>query len=159
MATVYSEFLDVEPDEYRRATDVANHGTVWGTRSALKRMSLRNRGTIVRVGSAPAFRGIPLQAPYCGAKHACKGFTESVITEIKHHGARPQLPDDAHEAPSAGRLDRGRSRCRDRRRPCEEALGDRAEQLGRGRAEAVGMLFLEHGTEGAYLATTERRSS
>jgi short chain dehydrogenase len=49
-------------------------------------MSARNRGTIVQVGSALAFRGIPLQAPYCGAKHACKGFTESVITEIRHHG-------------------------------------------------------------------------
>ena len=59
---------------------------VWGTRSALKRMAVRNRGTIVQVGSALAFRGIPLQAPYCGAKHACKGFTESVLTEIRHHG-------------------------------------------------------------------------
>jgi NAD(P)-dependent dehydrogenase (short-subunit alcohol dehydrogenase family) len=86
MATIYAEFLDVEPDEYRRATDVTYHGMVWGTRAALKRMSKRNRGTIVQVGSALAFRGIPLQAPYCGAKHACKGFTESVITEIKHHG-------------------------------------------------------------------------
>jgi NAD(P)-dependent dehydrogenase (short-subunit alcohol dehydrogenase family) len=86
MATIYAEFLNVEPDEYRRATDVTYHGMVWGTRSALKRMSRRNRGTIVQVGSALAFRGIPLQAPYCGAKHACKGFTESVITEIKHHG-------------------------------------------------------------------------
>ena len=86
MATIYSEFLDVEPDEYRRATDVTYHGMVWGTRAALKRMAERNRGSIVQVGSALAFRGIPLQAPYCGAKHACKGFTESVITEIKHHG-------------------------------------------------------------------------
>src|SRR4051794_8185775 len=86
MATIYAEFLDLEPDEYRRATDVTYHGMVWGTRSALKRMSKRNRGTIVQVGSALAFRGIPLQAPYCGAKHACKGFTESVMTEIKHHG-------------------------------------------------------------------------
>ena len=86
MATIYAEFLDVEPDEYRRATDVTYHGMVWGTRAALRRMSERNRGTIVQVGSALAFRGIPLQAPYCGAKHACKGFTESVITEIKHHG-------------------------------------------------------------------------
>jgi NAD(P)-dependent dehydrogenase (short-subunit alcohol dehydrogenase family) len=86
MATIYSEFLDVEPDEYRRATEVTYHGMVWGTRSALKRMSERNRGTIVQVGSALAFRGIPLQAPYCGAKHACKGFTESVRTEILHHG-------------------------------------------------------------------------
>ena len=86
MATIYAEFLDLEPDEYRRATDVTYHGMVWGTRAALKRMAARNRGTIVQVGSALAFRGIPLQAPYCGAKHACKGFTESVITEIKHHG-------------------------------------------------------------------------
>jgi NAD(P)-dependent dehydrogenase (short-subunit alcohol dehydrogenase family) len=86
MATIYAEFLDVEPDEYRRATDVTYHGMVWGTRTALKRMSKRNRGTIVQVGSALAFRGIPLQAPYCGAKHACKGFTESVITEVRHHG-------------------------------------------------------------------------
>jgi NAD(P)-dependent dehydrogenase (short-subunit alcohol dehydrogenase family) len=86
MATIYSEFLDVEPDEYRRATEVTYHGMVWGTRSALRRMAERNRGTIVQVGSALAFRGIPLQAPYCGAKHACKGFTESVLTEIRHNG-------------------------------------------------------------------------
>src|SRR3989440_4575444 len=86
MVTIYAEFLDVEPDEYRRATDVTYHGMVWGTRAALKRMAALNRGTIVQVGSALAFRGIPLQAPYCGAKHACKGFTESVITEIRHHG-------------------------------------------------------------------------
>ena len=86
MATIYAEFLDVEPEEYRRATEVTYHGMVWGTRSALKRMARRNRGTIVQVGSELAFRGIPLQAPYCGAKHACKGFTESVITEIRHHG-------------------------------------------------------------------------
>jgi NADP-dependent 3-hydroxy acid dehydrogenase YdfG len=85
MATIYAEFLAIEPDEYRRATDVTYHGMVWGTRAALKRMAERNRGTIVQVGSALAFRGIPLQAPYCGAKHACKGFTESVMTEIKHH--------------------------------------------------------------------------
>jgi short-subunit dehydrogenase len=86
MATIYAEFLDVEPEEYRRATEVTYHGMVWGTRSALKRMAKRNRGTIVQVGSALAFRGIPLQAPYCGAKHACKGFTESVVTEIEHRG-------------------------------------------------------------------------
>jgi NAD(P)-dependent dehydrogenase (short-subunit alcohol dehydrogenase family) len=59
---------------------------VWGTRAALRRMAGRNRGTIVQVSSALAFRGIPLQAPYCGAKHACKGFTESVITEVRHNG-------------------------------------------------------------------------
>jgi NAD(P)-dependent dehydrogenase (short-subunit alcohol dehydrogenase family) len=86
MATIYSEFLDIEPDEFRRATDVTYHGLVWGTRAALRRMKERNHGTIVQVGSALAFRGIPLQAPYCGAKAAGKNFTESVITEIKHNG-------------------------------------------------------------------------
>jgi NAD(P)-dependent dehydrogenase (short-subunit alcohol dehydrogenase family) len=86
MATIYGEFLDIEPAEYRRATDVSYHGMVWGTRSALARMRERNRGTIVQVCSAMSYRGIPLQAPYCGAKHACKGFTESVLTEIRHHG-------------------------------------------------------------------------
>src|SRR5581483_3679146 len=86
MATIYSEFLDIEPDEFRRATDVTYHGMVWGTRAALRRMSKRNRGAIVQVGSALAFRGIPLQAAYCGAKAAGKNFTESVITEIEHNG-------------------------------------------------------------------------
>lgn len=91
MATIYGEFLDIEPDEYRRATDVSYHGMVWGTRSALRRMVERDRGSIVQVCSAMSYRGIPLQAPYCGAKHACKGFTESVITELKHHGSRVQV--------------------------------------------------------------------
>jgi NAD(P)-dependent dehydrogenase (short-subunit alcohol dehydrogenase family) len=86
MVTVYGEFLDIEPDEFRRATDVTYHGLVWGTRAALRRMKERNRGTIIQVGSALAFRGIPLQAPYCGAKAAGKNFTESVITEVEHNG-------------------------------------------------------------------------
>jgi short-subunit dehydrogenase len=84
MVTVYGEFLDIEPDEFRRATEVTYHGMVWGTRSALRRMVERDRGSIVQVCSAMSYRGIPLQAPYCGAKHACKGFTESVLTELKH---------------------------------------------------------------------------
>ncbi len=84
MVTVYAEFLDIEPDEFRRATDVTYHGMVWGTRAALKRMLPRDRGTIVQVCSAMSYRGIPLQTPYCGAKHACKGFTESIITELLH---------------------------------------------------------------------------
>src|SRR5919202_1843277 len=63
MATVFAYFDDVEPDEFRRATDATYHGSVWGMRSALKRMLPRDRGTIVQVGSAMAYRGIPLQAP------------------------------------------------------------------------------------------------
>jgi NADP-dependent 3-hydroxy acid dehydrogenase YdfG len=97
MTTVFSFFDEIEPEEYRRATDVTYHGTVWGTRAALRRMLPRDSGTIVQVGSAMAYQGIPLQAPYCGAKHAIKGFVDSVRTELRHKGsnvhvAMVQLP-------------------------------------------------------------------
>jgi NAD(P)-dependent dehydrogenase (short-subunit alcohol dehydrogenase family) len=91
MVTVYAEFLDIEPEEFRRATEVSYLGMVWGTRSALGRMVPRNRGSIVQVCSAMSYRGIPLQSPYCGAKHACKGFTESVITELRHRHSRVRM--------------------------------------------------------------------
>jgi NAD(P)-dependent dehydrogenase (short-subunit alcohol dehydrogenase family) len=91
MVTIYAEFLDIEPDEYRRATEVTYHGMVWGTRAALKRMVPRDRGKVVQVCSALGYRGIPLQSPYCGAKHACKGFTESVITELLHNKSKVKL--------------------------------------------------------------------
>jgi short-subunit dehydrogenase len=91
MVTVYAEFLDIEPDEFKRATEVSYLGMVWGTRAALKRMVPRDRGTIVQVCSAMSYRGIPLQAPYCGAKHACKGFSESVITELLHKKSKVRL--------------------------------------------------------------------
>lgn len=87
MTTVFAFFEDIEPEEYRRATDVTYHGTVWGTRAALRRMVPRDRGTIVLVGSALAYQGIPLQAPYCGAKHAIKGFFDSVRAELRHKGS------------------------------------------------------------------------
>jgi short-subunit dehydrogenase len=86
MATVFSRFLDVTPEEYRRATEVSYLGCVWGTLAALRRMAPRGRGTIVQVGSGLAYRAIPLQAPYCGAKHAIQGFTESVRSELIHDG-------------------------------------------------------------------------
>jgi len=73
MTTVFAFFEDVEPDEFRRATEVTYLGSVWGMRAALRHMGPRDRGTIVQVGSAMAYRGIPLQAPYCGAKHGLQG--------------------------------------------------------------------------------------
>ncbi|MGD9734608.1 MAG: SDR family oxidoreductase [Solirubrobacterales bacterium] len=88
MTTVFSFFEDIEPEEFRRATDVTYHGTVWGTREALKRMRPRGRGTIVLVGSAMAYQGIPLQSPYCGAKHAIKGFFDSVRCELRNQGSK-----------------------------------------------------------------------
>jgi NAD(P)-dependent dehydrogenase (short-subunit alcohol dehydrogenase family) len=91
MATVFAPFLEIEPDEYRRATEVTYLGTVWGTQAALRRMKPRDRGTIVQVGSALAYRAIPLQAPYCGAKAAIRNFTESVRTELMHDGSKVRL--------------------------------------------------------------------
>ena len=88
MATVFAEFLDVSPEEFARATEVTYLGLVWGTRAALTRMVPRDRGTIVQVGSAVAYRGIPLQSAYSGAKHAAQGFVESVRCELRHRGSR-----------------------------------------------------------------------
>jgi NAD(P)-dependent dehydrogenase (short-subunit alcohol dehydrogenase family) len=87
MTTVFAPFMEIEPDEFRRVTEVTYLGAVWGTRAALKRMMPRDRGSIVFVGSALAYRGIPLQSAYCGSKHAIKGFFESVRSELKHDGS------------------------------------------------------------------------
>jgi short-subunit dehydrogenase len=87
MATIFAPFERITPEEYRRATEVSYLGYVYGTMAALKRMRPRNRGTIVQVGSALAYRSIPLQAPYCGAKHAILGFTASLRSELLHQGS------------------------------------------------------------------------
>jgi len=87
MATILAPLSEIGPDEFRRATEVTYLGSVWGTMAALRRMRPRDRGTIVQVGSALAYRGIPLQAPYCGAKHALQGFLESLRAELLHEGA------------------------------------------------------------------------
>jgi NAD(P)-dependent dehydrogenase (short-subunit alcohol dehydrogenase family) len=87
MTTVFAWFDEIESDEFRRATEVTYLGTVWGTKAALGRMERRGRGTIVQVGSAMAYRGIPLQAPYCGAKQAIKGFCESLRCELRSRGS------------------------------------------------------------------------
>lgn len=91
MVTVFGEFLDLTPEEFQRVTEVTYFGYVHGTRAALERMLPRDRGTIVQVGSALAYRGIPLQAAYCGAKHAIQGFTESVRCELLHQHSRVWL--------------------------------------------------------------------
>jgi len=84
MATIFSPFDRISPDEYRRATEVTYLGFVYGTMAALKQMRPRNRGTIVQVGSALAYRAIPLQSAYCGAKFAIRGFTDSIRCELLH---------------------------------------------------------------------------
>lgn len=82
--TVFSPFTEMTPEEFKRVTEVTYLGFVYGAQSALKRMLPRDHGTIVQIGSALAYRGIPLQSAYSGAKHAIQGFTESVRSELEH---------------------------------------------------------------------------
>lgn len=82
METVFSLVADIKPEEFRRVTEVTYLGFVYGTMAALKSMRARGEGRIIQIGSALAYRGIPLQAAYCGAKHAIRGFTDSVRTEL-----------------------------------------------------------------------------
>jgi NAD(P)-dependent dehydrogenase (short-subunit alcohol dehydrogenase family) len=84
MCSVFSPVKEMKPEEYKRVTEVTYLGFVYGTLAALKRMLARDRGMIVQVGSALAYRGIPLQSAYCGAKHAIQGFTESLRAELIH---------------------------------------------------------------------------
>jgi NAD(P)-dependent dehydrogenase (short-subunit alcohol dehydrogenase family) len=84
MASVFSPVKEMLADEYKRVTDVTYLGQVYGTQSALKRMLPRDKGTIILVGSALAYRGIPLQSAYCAAKHAIQGFADSLRTELLH---------------------------------------------------------------------------
>ena len=91
MTSVFAPFPDIEPDEYDRVTRVTYLGYVNGTRAALRRMVPRDRGVVVQVGSALTYRAIPLQSAYCAAKHAIKGFTESVRCELLHEKSRVEV--------------------------------------------------------------------
>src|ERR671933_114734 len=84
MLSVFSPVKEMRPEEYRRVTEVTYLGVVYGTLAALKRMLPRDRGVVVEVGSALAYRGIPLQSAYCGAKHAVQGFVDSLRSELLH---------------------------------------------------------------------------
>ncbi|NUR82080.1 MAG: SDR family oxidoreductase [Dermatophilaceae bacterium] len=95
--SVFARFEDISPEEYRRVTEVSYLGYVYATRAVLQRMRQRDAGTIVQVGSALAYRGIPLQTAYCGAKHAIQGFHEALRVELLHersnvHVTMVQMP-------------------------------------------------------------------
>src|SRR3954452_20907425 len=91
MLSVFSPIMEMTPEDYRRVTDVTYLGYVWGTLAALRRMKPRDRGVIVQVGSALAYRGIPLQSAYCAAKHAVQGFHDSLLTELIHDGSKVRV--------------------------------------------------------------------
>lgn len=91
MTSVFSPVKQMTAEEFRRVTEVTYLGCVFGTLAALKRMLPRNRGTIVQIGSALAYRGIPLQAAYCAAKHAIQGFCDSLQCELIHDKSEVRL--------------------------------------------------------------------
>lgn len=117
MVTVFSPVWDVTPEEFRRVTEVTYLGFVHGTMAALRHMRPRNRGTIVQVGSALAYRGIPLQAAYCGAKFAIRGFTDSLRSELIH--ARSNIALTMVELPAVNtpQFDWARTHMRRKPRP------------------------------------------
>jgi NAD(P)-dependent dehydrogenase (short-subunit alcohol dehydrogenase family) len=91
MVSVFSPVKEMRPEEYQRVTEVTYLGVVYGTLAALKRMLPRDRGVIVQVGSALAYRGIPLQSAYCAAKHAIQGFNDSLRSELIHDKSRVRV--------------------------------------------------------------------
>lgn len=91
MTSVLGPIVEITPDEFRRVTEVTYLGVVYATLAALRRMRPRNRGVIVQIGSTLAYRGIPLQAPYCAAKHAIQGFHDSLRCELLHERSKVRV--------------------------------------------------------------------
>ena len=98
MVSVFSPVKKMTAEEYKRVTEVTYLGVVYGTLAALKRMLPRDRGVIVQVGSALAYRGIPLQSAYCAAKHAIQGFHDSLRSELIHDNSKSA----SHDGPTPG---------------------------------------------------------
>jgi NAD(P)-dependent dehydrogenase (short-subunit alcohol dehydrogenase family) len=117
MVTVFSPFDEVTPEEYRRVTEVTYLGTVNGTRAALTRMKSRNRGCIVQVGSALAYRSIPLQSAYCGAKAAIRAFSDALRSELIHERSRICITMVQLSAFNTPQFDWGRSHMPRRAQP------------------------------------------
>lgn len=117
MVTVFAPFLGVADEEFRRVTDVTYLGTVNGTRAALRRMRPRDRGCIVQVGSALAYRSIPLQSAYCGAKSAIRAFSDSIRSELIHDRTRVRICMVQLSAFNTPQFDWARSRMPNRLQP------------------------------------------
>jgi len=117
MVSVFSPIKETSPQEFRRVTEVTYLGVVNGTLAALKRMLPRDHGVIIQVGSALAYRGIPLQAAYCAAKHAIQGFCDSLRSELLHEGTRVQLSMLQMPALNTPQFDWSKSRMPHRAQP------------------------------------------
>jgi short-subunit dehydrogenase len=117
MVSVFSPVKETTADEFRRVTEVTYLGVVHGTLAALRRMLPRDRGRIVQVGSALAYRGIPLQAAYCAAKHAVQGFCDSLRCELLHDGSRVSITMVQLPAVNTPQFDWVKSRLPNRAQP------------------------------------------
>jgi NAD(P)-dependent dehydrogenase (short-subunit alcohol dehydrogenase family) len=117
MVTIFARFDDITPEEFQRVTAVTYLGTVHGTMAALRRMRQRDRGCIVQVGSALAYRSIPLQSPYCGAKAGVRGFTDALRAELLHDRSRVRLSMVQLSAFNTPQFDWARSRLPRRLQP------------------------------------------
>jgi len=117
MVSVFSPVLQMEAEEYKRVTEVIYLGTVYGTLAALKRMTKRNAGVIIQVGSALAYRGIPLQSAYCAAKHAIQGFHDSLLSELIHDKSKLKVTMVQLSAHNTPQFDWVRSRLPNKTQP------------------------------------------
>ena len=117
MATVFAPIKDTTADEYRRVTEVSYLGYVHGTLSALRRMLPRDRGTIVQVGSALAYRSIPLQSAYCASKAAIRAFTDSLRCELLHDKSRVRVTHVHLPAVNTPQAERQRNKMPKRQQP------------------------------------------
>ena len=117
MVTVFAPVWQITPEEFRRVTEVTYLGQVHGTMAALRHMRPRNRGKIIQIGSALAYRGIPLQSAYCGSKHAIRGFTNSLRTELIHQRSAIELTIMELPAVNTPQFDWARTRMARQPRP------------------------------------------
>jgi short-subunit dehydrogenase len=117
MVTLFAPVWQITPGEFRRVTEVTYLGQVHGTMAALRHMRPRNRGRIIQIGSALAYRGIPLQSAYCGAKHAIRGFTNSLRTELIHQRSAIKLTIMELPAVNTPQFDWARTRMARQPRP------------------------------------------
>lgn len=154
MATLFAPFDQTTPDEYRRATEVTYLGQVYGTRAALKHMRRRDCGVILHVGSALAYRGIPLQSAYCGAKFALRGFLGALRVELRHDGSRIRLCAVHLPAVNTPQFEWARNRMPERPRPVPPIFAPEAaaEVIVRAAREAPRELWVGRSTWQAIAA-------
>ncbi|MGQ9369727.1 SDR family oxidoreductase [Azospirillum sp. ST 5-10] len=147
MTTVFSPVRQLAAHELHRVTEVTYFGYVHGTMAALRRMGPRNRGAIVQVGSALAYRGIPLQAAYCGAKHAIVGFTDSLRCELLHENSAVRLTVVHMPAMNTPQFQWARTRFRHRPAPAGPAMAPE-------RAARAILWAAEHGGRELWVGTS-----